>query len=87
MTNPRNIIIRNVEDAKNLGKQLSFRAIMQLINNFRDFNPYHILPEERAEQYLKENWEGRMLDLQHFGIKPHVRRVIPPKDVDKASTD
>jgi len=77
-----NIVIRNVEDAKNLGKQLSFRDIIKLISNFREFNPRHILPEDRAEQYLKENWEGRILDLQHFGIKPRTRRTTAKKDVN-----
>jgi len=68
-------VLRNSEDAKRLGKELSIREIRSLVRDFKDFNPFHILAsEEDAVAYLTENWEGRILDLQHFGIVPREDR-------------
>jgi len=64
------IVIRNSEDAKQLGKDgILFKKAIELIREFEEFNPFHIMPADRARKYLDENWEGRMLDFQHFGIK------------------
>lgn len=64
-------VLRNVEDAKRLGKEIPIKEVKALINDFREFNPFHVLGcEEDAQAYLDENWEGRMLDFQHFGFPP-----------------
>ena len=75
--------IRNVHDTKKLGKQLTFREIKELVNQFEDFDPRHILPDDRAQQYLDQNWEGRTLDFQHFGIKPRKKRKPPSQTESK----
>jgi hypothetical protein len=77
------IVINNAEDAKRLGKEnIPFKTAAALVQEFEDFNPFHILPSDRARKYLDENWEGRMLDFQHFGIKLR-RRTGPTPPVVK----
>jgi hypothetical protein len=73
------VFIRNVEDAKKFGPGLSLRQIRELIVNFDEFNPHHILPEEDAQKYLDENWEGRPLDVKHFNVGPRRRIVRKPE--------
>lgn len=69
------IVLRDSEDAKKLGKEgISFQDAKALIREFEEFNPLHILPADRAKQYLDENWEGRVLDYQHFGFKPRPKK-------------
>jgi hypothetical protein len=76
------IIINNAEDAKRLGKEnIPFKTAIALICEFQEFNPFHILPPDRARKYLDESWEGRTLDLQHFGIKLRRRSPTPPPAV------
>ena len=65
-----NVVLRNAEEARQLGKEgILFKDALGLVRLFEEFNPFHILPADKARKYLDENWEGRMLDLQHFGIK------------------
>jgi len=59
--------ILNSEDAKQ--SKLSYVEAMRLIGEFYLFHPYHIMPPHKAKKYLDENWEGRPLDLRHFGLK------------------
>jgi hypothetical protein len=59
--------IENSEGAKQSG--LSYPEAMRLIGEFYMFHPYHILPSNKAKKYLDDNWEGRPLDLKHFGLK------------------
>lgn len=74
-----NIILNNAEDAKRLGKEgIPFKTAIVLIREFQEFSPFHILPPDRARKYLDENWEGRMLDLQHFGLKLRRRVATTP---------
>jgi len=71
------IVINNVEDTRRLGKEgIPVKLALDFVRQFEEFNPFHILPADKARKYLDENWEGRTLDLQHFGIKIR-RRPIP----------
>lgn len=66
--------IRNASDAKRAGQNgITYNEAINLIRMFKLFNPYHILPEAKAKVYLDENWEGRLLDLRHFGLIPRKR--------------
>ena len=68
-------MLHNSDDAKKMGKEgLSFKEAIVLIREFEEFNPNHILPKDKAKTYLDEHWEGRMLDIQHFGFKPRNKR-------------
>ena len=72
--------LRNSDDAKKLGKAgIAFKDAVALIREFEEFNPLHILPADRAKKYLDENWNGRVLDIQHFGFKPRAKKKYPPK--------
>lgn len=64
--------IQNAEQAKSAG--LSFKEAKHLINDFNMFHPEHILPADRAKRYLDESWEGRALDIKHFGFEERPRR-------------
>lgn len=67
--------LRNSEDAKRLGKDgIAFKEAVTLIREFEEFHPFHILPSDRAQKYLDEYWEGRPLDIQHFGFKPRPKK-------------
>jgi hypothetical protein len=77
------IVLRNVEDARLLGKEnIPFKDAQDLVRLFEEFNPFHILPADKARRYLDENWEGRMLDLQHFGLK--YRRRLTGRNQDES---
>lgn len=65
MSNLKNI--QNVEQAKQAN--LTHPEAIELITDFHMFNPNHILPADKAKKYLDENWEGRSLDLKHFGLQ------------------
>lgn len=66
--------MKNASDAKKIGRDgITYDEAIKLIKEFKLFNPYHILPEARARAYLAENWEGRPLDLRHFGLTPRKR--------------
>ncbi len=67
--------LRNSDDARRLGKEgIPFKEAVAFIREFEEFNPYHILPPDRAKKYLDENWGGKSLDIQHFGFKPRPRK-------------
>jgi hypothetical protein len=76
--------IQNVEEARQA--KVIFKDAQALIEDFNEFNPFHILPEERAQKYLNENWEGRMLDLKHFGFTPPQRAPRNERPAPKTPT-
>ncbi len=66
--------ICNAVQAKVMGENgITYDDAMKLVREFKLFNPYHILPENKARKYLNENWDGRLLDLRHFGLTPRKR--------------
>jgi hypothetical protein len=75
------IILRNSEDARRLGKEgISFKEVVSLIREFKEFNPFHILPADRAQKYLDKYWNGRALDIQHFGFRARSKKKDAKKE-------
>lgn len=69
-----NMNIYNAAQAKEAGKSgIAYDEAIRLIKEFKIFNPYHILPVNQARKYLNQHWEGRLLDLRHFGLTPRKR--------------
>ncbi len=78
--------IQNAADARKLGKEgIAYEEAIRLIKEFKLFSPYHILPEAKARTYLSQNWEGRLLDLRHFGLTPRKRPEGAKKPYEKRS--
>lgn len=73
--------VSNSVDAKKLGEEgITFNEARALVRQFEEFNPFHILPEDRAHTYLEDNWGGRLLHTFHFGFRPRKKNPEGTRD-------